>query len=155
MICIPVMDPTHREALRSVQKGAGLADLIELRMDWIADGDVSELIRAARRASTGVKIIVTCRRREESGLAQENRPVLSAKERTKEAKMKLLREAVLSGADFIDIELAEGDKAISKTRSVHHRRQVGGYDPGAAGGPILRGSLFPGTTLTKPRRLAN
>lgn len=122
MICIPVMDPTHREALRSAQKSAGLADLIELRMDWIADGDVLELIRAARRASAGVKIIVTCRRREESGLAQENRPVLSTKERTKEAKMKLLREAVLSGADFIDIELAEGDKAISKTRSWCRRR---------------------------------
>ncbi len=122
MICIPVMDATHREALRSVEKSAVLADAIELRMDWITDGDVAELIRAARRASAGVKIIVTCRRKEESLLAQENLPALPAKERTRAAKMKLLETAVLSGADFIDIELAEGDRAISRMRSRCHRR---------------------------------
>lgn len=122
MICIPVMDPTHREALRSAQKSASLADLIELRMDWIADGDVSELIRAARRASASVKIIVTCRRREESELAREGLEALSVKERTNAAKMKLLREAVVSGADFIDIELAEGTRAVSRMRALCHSR---------------------------------
>lgn len=122
MICIPVMDPTHREALRSVEKSAVLADAIELRMDWIADGDVPELIRAARRASASVKIIVTCRRREESEPARENRAALPAKERTNAAKMKLLREAVVSGADFIDIELAEGDRAVSRMRALCHGR---------------------------------
>lgn len=122
MICIPVMEPTHREALRAAAKSAVLADVIELRMDWIADGDVSELISAARRASAGVKVIVTCRRREEFLLAQENLPALPAKERTGAAKMKLLEKAVSSGADFIDIELAEGARAISRMRSRCHKR---------------------------------
>jgi shikimate dehydrogenase/3-dehydroquinate dehydratase type I len=122
MICIPVMDATQREALRSVEKSAVLADAIELRMDWITDGDVAELIRAARRASAGVKIIVTCRRKEESLLAKENLPALPVKERTRASKMKLLETAVSSGADFVDIELAEGDSAISRMRSRCHRR---------------------------------
>ncbi|HPC85225.1 MAG TPA: shikimate dehydrogenase [Smithellaceae bacterium] len=124
MICIPVMDATHREALRSAEKSAVLADAIELRLDRIADGDVTALIRAARRASAGVKIIVTCRRREESELAREGLEALSVKERTKAAKMKLLREAVVSGADFIDIELAEGEGAISRVRTWCHGRST-------------------------------
>lgn len=116
MICIPVMESTHREALRSVKKSALHADVIELRMDWIADGDAAQLIAAARRASQSVKIMVTCRRREESLILEAG--ALPQKSMTKAAKMELLKKAVLSGADFIDVELAEGNKAIRQLQSL-------------------------------------
>lgn len=115
MICIPVTDKAKPEAFRSVEKSALHADVIELRMDLIADGDVAQLIAAARRASKGVKIIVTCRRQEESLVLEAG--ALPQKAMTKAAKMELLKKAVLSGADFIDIELAEGSKAIRELQS--------------------------------------
>ena len=115
MICIPVTDKAKPEAFRSVEKSALHADVIELRMDLIADGDVAQLIAAARRASKGVKIIVTCRRQEESLVLEAG--ALPQKAMTKAAKMELLKKAVLSGADFIDIEIAEGSKAIRELQS--------------------------------------
>jgi len=103
-------------------KSALHADVIELRMDLIADGDVAQLIAAARRASRGVKIIVTCRRQEESLVLEAG--ALPQKAMTKAAKMELLKKAVLSGADFIDIELAEGSKAIRELQSFAANRRV-------------------------------
>jgi len=41
MICIPIMDASGREALRTVERCALAADAIELRMDLMADGDLA------------------------------------------------------------------------------------------------------------------
>lgn len=118
MICVPITEATHREALRAIEKCAA-ADAVELRMDLIADGDLDELITAARSAAGNMKIIVTCRSREES-------PAGTVTQKTaipKSAKMDLLKRAILREADFIDIELAAGKRAVGELQAFRRRQK--------------------------------
>lgn len=117
MICIPITDTTHQEALRTIERSVLAADLIELRMDLIAGGDLAQLIARARCASDRIKIIVTCRRKEEALLPPSTDLTVRKKDMTPTAKMQLLKQAIELGADFIDIELAQGDKAIRQLQS--------------------------------------
>ena len=112
MICIPITDVTSQEALRSVDRAARAADAIELRMDQIADGDLKLLIAQARRASGRTKIIVTCRRPEEALPSAPPYSIRRVKNIPRAEKVRLLKQAIELGADFVDIELAEGDKII-------------------------------------------
>jgi len=120
MICVPITSSTNKEALRAAQKGALAADCVELRMDLIASGNLRQLISAARRVSPGVKIIVTCRKKEEALKAGKKGKTASAK--TKSQKISILKEAISLGADFIDIELAEGKKVIGQLKSLCARQ---------------------------------
>lgn len=116
MICIPIVSPTNREALHAIERSCRFADFIELRMDLIRQGNLAELIEAVHDNSDDVKIIVTCRKKEEaasSGVA----PAMQSFRRKKE-KIALLKEAVELGADFIDVELAEGSAAICDLKSL-------------------------------------
>ena len=123
MICVSITEATHQEALQAIERCAPAADAIELRMDLIADGDLSQLMAAARRASNRIKIIVTCRRKEESLIPEADVPAARKMELTKTAKMKLLKQAVVLGADFIDIELAAGERAISQLQSFRRKQK--------------------------------
>ncbi len=116
MICVPITSSTNKEALRAVQKSSLATDCIELRMDLIANGNLRQLISAARRFSPAVKIIVTCRKKEEAMAMGKNIKTASAK--TKAQKLNILHEAISLGADFIDVELAEGKKAIEQLKSL-------------------------------------
>ena len=91
MICIPVAAATQAEALQIIERSAGLADVLELRMDLPADGKLRELIAAARSVGKA-QVLVT------------NRPraVSPAKE---EERISVLLEAVSLGVDFVDLEL--------------------------------------------------
>lgn len=116
MICIPITSPSNKEALHAIERSCRFADFIELRMDLIGQGNLAELISAVRDNSEAVKIIVTCRKKEEtpvSGVTQVRKTY-----RRKNEKMALLKEAIGLGADFIDIELAEGSAAISELKSL-------------------------------------
>jgi len=123
MICVSITDATQEEALRTIEKSAPQVDVLELRMDIIADGFLPQLLACAKRASDRIKVIVTCRRPEEmlmpSGAADAGR----RKAVPKAAKMKLLKEAIVLGADFVDIELAEGEKAIQALHACRRRQK--------------------------------
>ena len=123
MICIPVTDKTHKDALQTIERGAQEADAVELRMDLIPDGDLPGLIDAARRASKRVKIIVTCRRPEEALLPEPIDLPFRKEGLSLAAKIDLLKQAVELGADFVDIELACGDRAIRQILSFIRRRK--------------------------------
>ena len=116
MICIPIVDATHQEALRSIERSAPAEDAIELRMDLIADGELPRLIACARRISGRVRIIVTCRRREEALPPASLEHTERRKNIPRTMKMRLLKQAIELGADYVDIELAEGEKSISELR---------------------------------------
>lgn len=120
MICIPVTERTQCAALRSAAAAAQAADAVELRMDIIEDGDLPRLIDAARRAAPRVRIVVTCRRKDERAVPDGVQP---SREMTKKAKMALLEQAIALEADFVDIELAEGVRAIGRLQSLIRRRQ--------------------------------
>ncbi|MGB5216929.1 MAG: shikimate dehydrogenase [Smithella sp.] len=117
MICIPVTSPGKGEALRAIEKNCRFADLIELRMDLIGQVNLAELIAAVRDNSDSVKVIVTCRKKEEAASTGTAANVKKAF-RNKKAKIALLKEAIELGADFIDIELAEGVAAIHELKSL-------------------------------------
>jgi 3-dehydroquinate dehydratase type I len=99
-VCIPVVGPGCDEALKQINSAAPLADLLELRMDLMTAGNLKELVREIRRNPFPVKIVVTNRRREESG----PQPVLENKKNDRE-RIAVLQEAVLLGVDYIDLEL--------------------------------------------------
>jgi 3-dehydroquinate dehydratase type I len=94
MICIPVAAATQEEALQAIQKSAGLADVLELRMDLISGGKVKELVGAVRAASSSVKVLVT------------NRSDDPGRSSAEEERIGVLLDGVRSGADFVDVELA-------------------------------------------------
>lgn len=117
MICIPVTSRTNKEALHAVRRICRSADFIELRMDLIGGKHLAKLMDTARSESRSVKIIVTCRKKEEAARSgKAARPQSAVK--NKEDKMALLKEAVERGADFIDIELAEGNEAINELKTL-------------------------------------
>jgi len=121
MICIPITSRTNKEALHAVERSCRFADFIELRMDLIGEGNLDQLISAVRNNYGLVKIIVTCRKKEEAARAGSAVRVKSAVQNTRE-KIALLQEAIELGADFIDIELAEGQKAIKELKSLCAKR---------------------------------
>jgi shikimate dehydrogenase/3-dehydroquinate dehydratase type I len=114
MICIPITAKTNKEALQEIQRSCPIADFIELRMDLIADGDLDDLIPAIRNTAGSVKIIVTCRKKEEA-LSAKELPQDKGKEKNI-GKMALLKKAIAMKADFVDIELTEGKVAIGELR---------------------------------------
>lgn len=117
MICIPITARCKKDALHDIRRSCSLADFIELRMDLIGDGSLPELIDAARSASGSVRIIVTCRKKEEAaqtGELPDNEP---AAEIQPQQRIAILEKAIGLGADYIDIELAAGIEAIEKLKS--------------------------------------
>jgi len=116
MICIPITAGTKKEALHAIERSCRLADFIELRMDLINGGRLEEFISAARGDSDSIKIIVTCRKKEEAAPAGGTVLAKSTARNTEE-KIALLKEAIVLGADFVDIELAEGQAAIKELQA--------------------------------------
>lgn len=117
MICIPITSGTLKEALRAIERSCQLADVLELRMDLIGKVNLVTLISAIRDESDSIKIIVTCRRKAEAApagvAANTGRSLKSSKE-----KMAILKLAIELKADFVDIELAAGGRAIRELKSL-------------------------------------
>lgn len=99
MICIPILARSNEEMLQMMQEAAPEADLLELRIDGIAEPDLPRLF-AARKCP----VIVTDRPAEEGGLYAG----------TEARRLQLLEEAASLGADYIDIELSAARRFIGK-----------------------------------------
>ena len=110
MICIPIIARTQNAALMQMEMSFPLADILELRIDQIGTLNLEELMSAKRG-----KILVTNRRRDEGG-------GFSGTERE---RVKLLKEAVALGADYVDIEVRTEEaliKELSARIGNHHAR---------------------------------
>ncbi|PKN71621.1 MAG: hypothetical protein CVU54_00930 [Deltaproteobacteria bacterium HGW-Deltaproteobacteria-12] len=116
MICIPITAKSNKEAVREIEHSCRIADAIELRMDLIADGSLAELISTARSSSGKVRIIVTCREKAEAGRTGKSLAGADEAGEQKDKKMATLNQAVELGADYIDIELSAGSKAIEELK---------------------------------------
>lgn len=88
LLCVTVTAPTTAELRRRRDEVAG-ADLIELRLDTVADPNVAGAL-AGRRTP----VIVTCRPTREGGQFAGS----------EDERRRLLREAVNLGADYVDVE---------------------------------------------------
>src|SRR3989339_252245 len=94
-ICISVGAETNEKVISEIKKCSN-ADIIELRLDYIKNPNLKSLLKAKK------PLIITNRKKSEGGFFPG-----SEKER-----LKLLKEAVKLGADYVDIELSSGKKAI-------------------------------------------
>jgi 3-dehydroquinate dehydratase type I len=89
-ICISVVETNAEKALRAVKEASGLADLVELRVDYLKNLALEPFLAQAKKP-----LIITNRRREEGG-----RYAGGEKER-----LAILGAAADSGAGFIDVEI--------------------------------------------------
>lgn len=104
MICIPVVASTQAEALQFIARSAGLADILEFRMDLLADGDLKGLLTAVRTAAPAVMALVTNRPGAATGAEKE--------------RIDVLLEAVYLGADYVDLELETAAAWREKVRAL-------------------------------------
>ncbi len=77
-------------ALRAVEEGKRLADLIELRVDYLRNAELEKLLKAGERP-----LIVTNRRKEEGGRYRGD----------EKKRLAILRQAADLGAAFVDVEM--------------------------------------------------
>ncbi len=113
MICIPIVARRQSEAREMISRAASLADVLELRMDLLADGEIKELLAAVRNSAPLAKVVVT------------NRAVRADDFRDEERRVGVLLDAVSLGADFIDIELETAAVWVERLRAsiaAHGRR---------------------------------
>jgi 3-dehydroquinate dehydratase/shikimate dehydrogenase len=101
MICIPITAKNTKTAILEIKKTNNLADIIELRLDYIHNPDLKKLIEAAKKS-----VIVTNRRKEDNGRFKG----------TEKERLSLLKEAIELGADYIDIEIDANHKEITSNK---------------------------------------
>jgi len=101
MICIPVISRDMVSAIKDIKKANKIADIIELRIDFVSDLDLKKLIDAAEKP-----IIVTNRRKSENGNFKG----------TEGERLSLLKKAIELGADYVDIEINADYKQIIKNK---------------------------------------
>lgn len=96
MICVSIAQQSQRLAMVDMLNAMGQCDLIELRLDRFEKSpEVRALLEACKRPA-----IVACRRKAEGG----------DWEGTEEARLALLRQAVLEKAAYVEIELDVADQ---------------------------------------------
>jgi len=89
-VCIPIVETTAKKAREAVKEAGRIADLIELRMDYLREPGLAILLKGRRKP-----FIVTNRRKEEGGRywVHERR------------RVGILEEAIDLGAEFVDVEI--------------------------------------------------
>ncbi len=111
MICVSIARTRHKMVMAEhaalAQRGA---KLVELRVDWLSKApDVPRLLK-----DRPTPVVVTCRRREDGGKWTG----------TEEERQTVLRTAIISGAEYVDIEsdIAKSIPRYGKTKRIisHH-----------------------------------
>jgi 3-dehydroquinate dehydratase/shikimate dehydrogenase len=97
MICIPITALTTGAALQDIQQAEQVADILELRIDYLADPDLKKLLTARKKP-----VIITNRKNDEGGKFPG----------TEAERIQLLEEAVRLGAEHIDLEWSCGPKVL-------------------------------------------
>lgn len=90
-LCIPIVEATVEKALIAIKKVNRLADLIELRADYLKKVNLAPLLENRRKP-----FIITHRRKEEGGKYKGD----------ERKRLSVLQEAIDLGSDYIDVELA-------------------------------------------------
>ena len=108
MICIPIVSKTTKNTIKDMARAEEIADLIEIRADYIKDLDLEKILAARTKP-----VIVTITPKNENGQFDG----------TEKQRTALLRQAVDLGADYIDIsidcpELSDLIKYCKDTKSI-------------------------------------
>ncbi len=89
MLCIPILSRNTEEALEKIARAEPLADLLEIRLDFMEEFDLREIVKTASRP-----VMVTYRSRREGGRGSADYGT----------RVRYLSEAVEVGADYVDVE---------------------------------------------------
>ena len=89
-ICVSIVETTVGKALGAIKEANRLADLIELRMDYLKEPRLEPLMMGRKRP-----FVVTCRPKEERGKYSGDEG----------KRFGILKEAVTLGAEYVDIEM--------------------------------------------------
>lgn len=115
MICVSIARTRHKMVMAEHQALASRgAKFVELRVDWLSKApDVPRLLK-----DRPTPVIVTCRRREDGGKWTG----------TEDQRLTVLRTAIISGADYVDLEddIAKSIPRFGKTKRIvsHHDFQT-------------------------------
>lgn len=115
MICVSIARTRHKMIMAEHQALATRgAKFVELRVDWLSKvPDVPRLLK-----DRPTPVIVTCRRREDGGKWTG----------TEDERLTVLRTAIISGADYVDLEddVAKSIPRFGKTKRIvsHHDFQT-------------------------------
>jgi 3-dehydroquinate dehydratase / shikimate dehydrogenase len=90
MICIPIVAPTSTGALKDMKHASGIADIIELRLDFIKNINKKTLKKILSKKTK--KVIITDRKKRKD----------------------LIKEAIKLKADFVDLDISIGEKTIKE-----------------------------------------
>ncbi|KPJ63427.1 MAG: hypothetical protein AMS15_00265 [Planctomycetes bacterium DG_23] len=90
LLCVPITAETTEAAILDMYKAEEVADMVELRLDYIHDLDLGRLL-----GHKALPVIATCRPVSEGGRFAGDQS----------SRLRLLQDAVGLGADFVDIEL--------------------------------------------------
>jgi len=99
-VCIPITATKLENAIKDMKQAEKLADLVELRIDFIKDIDKKKLKKLLKNKKK--KVIVTCRPKGMYGN-------YNGKE---EKRIELIKNAIELNADYIDIEMESNNKEI-------------------------------------------
>ena len=117
MICVPIGGGTMARAFREIEKCARLADVLELRMDLIGDGDLTLLVGRIRSRSKAVKILVTPR-------IGNGGPLNESRTHADRSIDNILAEAVDLGVDYVAVDIRDTGIRWDKLRAL--REECGG-----------------------------
>ncbi len=95
-ICVPVIENTTEHALKAFKRVDGIADLIELRADYLDQPELPSLLHGANKP-----FIVTHRRIQEGGRFRGD----------EKSRIRLLKEAIDLGVAYVDVEF-KTDQAL-------------------------------------------
>lgn len=107
-ICIPIAEGSLNKALHAINRANQLADLIELRLDYLSHPHLEDFWPKIKRP-----LIITNRLRQEGGR-------FKGKE---EERIEPLKRAIDLGAPFIDVEIASAKSYLHDL--LHNRKQTG------------------------------
>ena len=105
MICIPIIAMTNEEVLLKMERSFPQADIVELRIDYIRNINLNELISTKRAgAYRNMPLLITNRKIDEGGRF----------EGSERERVALLKEAVELGVEYVDIELSTEEALIEE-----------------------------------------
>jgi 3-dehydroquinate dehydratase / shikimate dehydrogenase len=112
-LCVTIGAPTLADLRERRDLAAPGADLVELRLDTVADPDAAGAVAGRTRP-----VIVTCRASWEGGHFRGS----------EETRLRLLHDAWLAGAEYVDIEFAALPNAAWVKTTRGHRLIVSAHD---------------------------
>lgn len=109
MICVSICAGNQKKAFLDIARAVGLCDMLELRMDEIADGHLGELMAYISRLAPEKPVLVTYRETK----AEIRRKVQSDRADTRVSqRWEILQDAVRRGVAYVDVELEDDDDRI-------------------------------------------